>query len=60
MIHPCLHKADHPELIFNVVPIAKERSTKQLGVHLDDLLSFSNHIHKVLIKAKEESLKMYF
>ena len=47
------HKTDHPELIFNDVHVASERSTKHLGVYLDGRLSFSKHIREVLIKAKK-------
>ena len=33
------HKTDHPELISSVVTVAGERSTKHLGVYLDERLS---------------------
>ena len=47
------HKTDHPELTFNAVPVAREKSTKHLGVYLDERLSFSKHIREALIKAKK-------
>ena len=47
------HKTDHPELTFNDVPVAREKSTKHLGVYLDVRLSFSKHIREALIKAKK-------
>ena len=47
------HKTDHPEQTFNDVPVTREKSTKHLGVYLDERLSFSKHIREALIKAKK-------
>ena len=43
----------HPELIFNVVPVARENCTKHLRVHLDYHLNFSKHIRESILKASE-------
>ena len=47
------HKTDHPELTFNDVPVAREKSTKHLGVYLDERLSFSKHIRETLTEAEK-------
>ena len=41
----------HPELIFNDVPVAREESTKHLGIHLDTRLNFSKHVREAVLKA---------
>ena len=41
-------KTDHPELIFNGIPVARESFTKHLGVYLDSKLNFSKHIKEKL------------
>ena len=40
-----------PELIFNIVPVAREESTKQLGIHLNTRLNFSIHVREAVVKA---------
>ena len=37
-------KPIHPELIFNVIPVAREHFIKHLGVYLDERWSFAKHI----------------
>ena len=44
-------KPDHPELIFNNIPVARQDYTKHLGVYLDSRLNFSKHIKEAVIKA---------
>ena len=46
-------KPSHPELIFNVVPVARENCTKHLGVHLDSLLNFAKHTREAIFKASK-------
>ena len=41
----------HPKLIFNDVPVAREESTKHLGIHLDTRLNFSKHVREAILKA---------
>ena len=41
----------HPELIFNDVPVAREESTKHLGIHHDTRLNFSKHVKEAVLKA---------
>ena len=41
----------HPELIFNDVPVAREKSTKHFGIHLDTRLNFSKHVREAVLKA---------
>ena len=36
-------KPDHPEYIFNEIPVARKDCTKHLGVHLDEKPSFATH-----------------
>ena len=40
------NKPNHPDLTFNIIPIARESSTKHLGVYLDTRLNFSRHQRK--------------
>ena len=44
---------EHPELIFNGIPVARESSTKHLGIHLDNRLNFSKHIREAVLKASK-------
>ena len=46
------NKLDHPELIFNDIPVARQDHTKHLGVFLDSRLNFSKHIKEAIIKVK--------
>ena len=46
-------KEFHPNLDFNGVPVARENSTKHLGIILDDHLTFRKHIQEAIIKAKK-------
>ena len=53
-------KPEHPELIFNGIPVSRECHTKHLGVYLDSGLNFSKHIREAVIKAtKGVSLLKY-
>ena len=45
------NKPNHPDLTFNNIPIARESSTKHLGVYLDTRLTFSRHIKEKILKA---------
>ena len=45
------NKPNHPDLTFNNIPIARESSTKHLGVYLDTRLNFSRHIKEKIPKA---------
>ena len=47
------NKPDHPELIFNDIPVARKDHTKHLGVFLDNRLNFSKHTKEAIIKAKK-------
>ena len=47
------NKPDHPLLVFNGIPVAREKSTKHLGLILDERLSFRLHIKESLQKAKK-------
>ena len=49
------NKPNHPDLIFNNIPIAKESSTKHLGVYLDTRLNFSRDIKEKNSKSNERS-----
>ena len=44
-------KAQHPELVFNGIPVSREENTKYLGVYLDSGLNFSKHVSGAVIKA---------
>ena len=45
------NKPNHPDLTFNNILIAREPSTKHLGVYLDARLNFSRHIKEKILKA---------
>ena len=47
-------KPDHPELQFNGIPVAREPSTKHLGVYLGSRLDFSKH-KRTSFKSHERS-----
>ena len=44
---------NHPQLIFNGVPVTKANDQKHLGLILDPKLSFRKHIHEKIIIAKK-------
>ena len=44
-------KPEHPELVFNGIPVSREEHTKHLGVYLDSGLNFSKHIREAVCKA---------
>ena len=44
-------KDDHPPLTFNGVPVARQDSTKHLGITLDERLTFRKHIQEAILKA---------
>ena len=46
-------KPEHPELVFNGIPIARQGHTKHLGVYLDSRLNVSKHIREAVIKASK-------
>ena len=51
------NKPNHPPLTFNDIPVARETSSKHLGLILDDKLSFSEHIReKVSVAMKGVAL----
>ena len=51
------NKPNHPPLTFNDIPVARENSTKHLGLILDANLSFSEHIReKVSVAMKGVAL----
>ena len=53
-------KTEHPDLVFNGIPVSREDHTKHLGVFLDTRLSFSKHIRESVNKAtKGLSLSRY-
>ena len=53
-------KPEHPELLFNSIPVSREDSTKHLGVYLDGGLTLTKHIREAVIKAtKGVSLLKY-
>ena len=45
--------SDHPFLVFNGIPVARKKSTKHLGLILDERLSFRLHIKEAIQKAKK-------
>ena len=52
VIFSCKKKSiDHPELVFNGIPVARKPFTKHLGVYLDSKLNFSKHIKEKVAKA---------
>ena len=53
-------KPHHPDLTFNNIPVAREDSTKHIGLYLDSRLSFAKHITEAIRKAtKGLSLMKY-
>ena len=44
---------NHPQLIFNGIPIAKVNYQKHLGLILDSRLSFEKHLNEKIIKVKK-------
>ena len=46
-------KPTHPALIFNNIPVSRERSTKHLGIVLDEHLSFKKHIEEKIKKCNK-------
>ena len=53
-------KENHPPLVFNSVPVAREKFTKHLGIILDERLTFRKHIHMAITKAKRGLALMKF
>ena len=53
-------KASHPLLDFNGIPVARESSTKHLGITLDERLTFRKHIKEAISKAKKGLALMKF
>ena len=53
-------KETHPPLVFNGIPVARETSTKHLGIILDDRLTFRKHIQEAITKAKKGLAVMKF
>ena len=53
-------KPDHPNLLFNGMPIAREPNTKHLGVYLDSRLNFAKHIKEKALKAMKGISLMKF
>jgi hypothetical protein len=53
-------KEIHPPLSFNGIPVARESSTKHLGVVLDERLSFKEHVKEAIDKAKKGLALMRF
>ena len=52
--------SDHPELVFNGIPVSREDHTKHLGVCLESRLTFSKHVREAVVKAtKHISLLKY-
>ncbi len=46
-------KPNHPPLVFNGIPVAREISTKHLGMVLDDHLSLRKHVKEAIEKANK-------
>ena len=53
-------KGDHPLLTFNDIPVARQDSTKHIGMILDEKLSFNQHIIEKIEKAKKGLSLMKF
>jgi hypothetical protein len=53
-------KPFHPHLDFNGIPVARETSTKHLGIILDERLTFRKHIKEAISKAKKGLSLMRF
>ena len=47
-----IKKPVHPPLFLNGIPVARQNSTKHLGIILDEKLNFRKHIKEALTKAK--------
>ena len=45
-------KENHLSLSFGEIPVRRNDSTKHLGLHLDEKLSFKKHISEAIVKAK--------
>ncbi len=43
----------HPQLVFNEIPVAREKSTKHLGMILDDHLTFRLHMKEAIERANK-------
>ena len=54
------NRVAHPNLCFNGIPVARNASTKHLGVILDEKLSFQKHIVQKIEKAKKGLSLMKF
>ena len=48
------NKLLQPNFIFNGVPVAREESTKPLGVHFDTRLNFSKLSEKLFLKLRTD------
>ena len=46
-------KADHPDILFGGVPVARVEEHKHLGVILDSKLSFASHIQTAITKSRQ-------
>ena len=44
-------ESEHPELVFNGIPVSREDNTKHLGLFLDIRFNFSKHIRESVNKA---------
>ncbi|MCH2390413.1 MAG: reverse transcriptase family protein, partial [Nitrospinales bacterium] len=53
-------KPTHPPLFFNSIPVARQNSTKHLGLILDERLTFTEHIKEAIEKAKKGVALMKF
>ena len=53
-------KPVHPPLTFNGIPVARQSSTKHLGLILDERLAFSEHVKEAIEKAKKGISLMKF
>ena len=54
IIFSCKYKkAEHPELTFNSIPVARNSCTKHLGLFLDERLKFVEHIRYAIDKTKK-------
>ena len=45
-----IKKPNHPELIFNKIPVNQTSCHKHLGMFLDDKLNFAKHLSTLLTK----------
>ena len=44
--------ADHPQVLFNDIPVIKVNEHRHLGIMLDSKLSFATHIQSIIIKCR--------